>query len=162
FQTFQLLPRTTAQENVELPLVYRGIGAAKRRAMARRALERVGLAKRLKHRPNELSGGQRQRVAIARALVPEPSIPLADHPPGHARAPRGRPHPPPRPPPRRGVPRLLPRPPRPPHPPPPPPAGGGPRRRAPGAPPSPGGALIGGRRGARGGGGGGARLVLFC
>jgi putative ABC transport system ATP-binding protein len=83
FQSFHLLARTTARDNVALPLVYRGIGRRERRARAEEMLDRVGLGHRVGHRPNQMSGGEQQRVAIARALVTGPSVLLADEPTGN-------------------------------------------------------------------------------
>ena len=83
FQGFNLIPNLTAIENVELPLIYRGVGKAKRMELSRKALEKVGLGHRLDHKPSEMSGGQQQRVAIARAIAQAPPIILADEPPGN-------------------------------------------------------------------------------
>lgn len=83
FQGFNLISNLTALENVELPLIYRGIGRAKRHKLAKEALIRVGLEKRMEHKPSEMSGGQQQRVAIARAIAAQPPVILADEPTGN-------------------------------------------------------------------------------
>lgn len=83
FQGFNLIPNLTAEENVELPLIYRGVGRRQRKELARKALQKVGLANRMDHKPSEMSGGQQQRVAIARAIAQAPPVILADEPTGN-------------------------------------------------------------------------------